>query len=587
MSGIFGLLPLDEFPVDGPAFDQQLVHAESGCAITADARIDYRAGDDRSAAEIILEAYLERGENCLDGLLGDFAFAIWDPREQKFFCARDHFGMRPFYYHHAPGKRFVFASSAREMFRVAEVPYSINRERVADYIVPELEWIDYTSTFFEGICRVPPGHKLVITPGSIELLEFWNPTPGPSLPTMSDEDYIEGFLAVFTNAVDERLREPQGKVGAMLSGGMDSGSVAAIVNELLATRGEGPLRTISAARKPVVNCDESQRIYAIVKKLGTKSAIVDPDDIAPLDERLIADLDEPFDGEFLFMKAIFLAAREQGLDALLDGGAGDLLFNEGAYITRLLRRGRIVSAYREILAASTFWGGQRVSSELLRAPLRAALPEPLKRIVRPRRLRARARHFVADSLISESLANEVDIEARCERMWQMFPGDWIADPALERVSKIRPNVSAGRERYARLAASAGVDTRDPFLDLYVVAYCSQLPGHMVLRNGWPKYLLRAAMAGKLPETVRWGRGKPHLGWAFSDAFLRRQVEGGTITLNSLGASLDGYVDMAKLNDLWRQFESGGDFERLYSAMILARWLCANETRPVVKHRGFS
>lgn len=586
MSSIFGLLPLDDASVASPVFDRSVGHAETGCAITADARIDYRnAGEARDDAAVILEAYLEHGEAILDGLLGDFAFAIWDPRERKLLCARDHFGMRPFYYHHAPGKRFVFASDARAIFQVPEVPYEINKGRVADFLVPQLEWIDYTSTFFEGVFRLPPGHKLVVTPDNFKLSEYWTPTPGPALPTMSDAEFQQGFLDVFTKAVDERLRRPQGNVGTMLSGGMDSGTVAAIASNLLDSSSDGPLHTVSAAKKRDCGCVESQRIYAAIDMIGSESTIVDPDDISDLDEQLLANMHEPFDGEFLFMKAVYLAAHKQGLDVLLDGGAGDLVLNEGAYITRLLRHGRLATAYREILAAPKFWGDSSAIPELLRYPLRTFSPEPLKRLVRPARQRRLAREFVGQSLISEELADQVEIDARCERMWQMFPGDWIADPALERVGKIRPNVSAGRERYARLAASAGLKAADPFLDLNVVAYCSQLPGHLLLRNGFPKYILREAMGGKLPEPVRWGRGKPHIGWVYNDSLIRREKSRGALSLSKLQDTLHGYVDPLSLRGAWRAFETGGNSEPVYSAYVLSRWLEQTGTRPVVDEQA--
>ena len=97
------------------------------------------------------------------------------------FCARDHFGMRPLYYHHQQGRHFLFASDARAILVLPQVPYRINEGRVADFLVPELEWIDYTSTFFEGVYRLPPGHKAIVTPSGLDVAEYWHPQPGPEL----------------------------------------------------------------------------------------------------------------------------------------------------------------------------------------------------------------------------------------------------------------------------------------------------------------------------------------------------------------------------------------------------------------------
>jgi asparagine synthase (glutamine-hydrolysing) len=145
-------------------------HAETGCVITADARLDNRGELFRSLdleeqdrcicdGELILLAYLKWGENSLDRLLGDFAFAIWDSRDLKFFCARDQFGMRPFDYHFSTDRCFVFASDPRAILVLPQVPYRINEGRIADFLVPELERIDFTSTFYEDIYRLHQSHS--------------------------------------------------------------------------------------------------------------------------------------------------------------------------------------------------------------------------------------------------------------------------------------------------------------------------------------------------------------------------------------------------------------------------------------------
>jgi asparagine synthase (glutamine-hydrolysing) len=595
MSGIFGYFRPGGPPIAEPVLTPAPVrHASSGCCIVADARVDYRGdlcrtllldpamvGDDA----LILAAYLRWGDGCLDHLLGDFAFAIWDPRDGRLFCARDHFGMRPFYYHHAPGARFVFASDARDIFRVPAVPYEIDEGRVADYLVPELEWIDYTSTFYRHVHRLPPGHKLTTRGDGIAVSEYWAPVPGPALTAMPDREWIDGFAEVLTRAVEERLHVPAGKAGCMLSGGMDSGSVAALAQELLEARGTGPLHTVSAARGAGEDCVETRRIHATVARLGATATILYPDGIAAHDGELAASIEEPFDGDFLFMKAIFLAARDVGFQALLDGGGGDVVLNEGSYVTRLVRRGRLITAIREMLAEPTFWGASPRAPELLNRLLKAAAPERIKRMTRARRRRTEARRFVGASLIGNDFARRVKIEERCERMYAMFPADWTADAALERIRKIRPNVSAGRERYARLARFAGIEARDPFLDLNVVRFCAQVPGHLLLHHGWPKYILREAMAGRLPDEVRWGRGKPHVGWAFSQQFLRRELGRGNLSLDRMLPSLRGYVDGAALERSWLSFQGGQDFEAVGRAYVLSLWLAQASSRPIAAQQA--
>ncbi len=575
---------------------QPFTHAETGCVITADVRLDNRdelldsfglleQRDSIGDAELILLAYLEWGEDCLDRLLGDFAFTIRDPRHEKLFCARDHFGMRPLYYHHAPGKHFLFASDARAILVLPQVPYRINEGRVADFLVPELEWIDYTSTFFEDVYRLPPGHKVTVTPAGIDVAEYWRPRPGPELGQMSDDDYAQGFLEVFTRAVEARLRAPSGTVGSMLSGGMDSGSVVAVGKEILSARGYGPLPTFSAVRRrdngdSDAGCAESRAIYASVSTPLISATLIYPDALEVLDRPLIAGTEEPFDDECMMLKAVYRAASDQGLRVVLDGGGGDIVLSEGSYIKRLIRQGHIKLALAEIAAESKFW--EESSLRVLLRYARAALvPETVKKRLRRVWDRRNINGYIQSSLICRDFAASVDIRNRFERMRQTFGSGWTPDFAIERSNAIRPNVTGGRERYARIAAATGTEARDPFLDKRVVDYCTRLPGRFRLQDGWPKMILRELMANKLPHEVLWCRGKPHLGSLFNAAVTNHALHRGELNLAGLRESLSDYVDSAALADAWHKFRSGSDSEPIHSAYVLSVWLKDSAYRPVV------
>jgi asparagine synthase (glutamine-hydrolysing) len=572
-------------------------HPESGCVITADVRLDYRhelidalglsRRDAVGDAELILRAYLKWGEGCALRLFGDFAFAIWDPRNRKLFCARDRFGLRPFYYHHVPHERFVFASETRPVLVLPQVPFALNQGRIADYIVQQLEWIDYTSTFFEGISRLPPAHTMTVSASGMRVSEYWAPDPGPPQHYATDDEYEEAFLEVFSGAVAERLRVPETSVGSMLSGGMDSGSIVAIAHGILAAQGKGPLPTYSLARVRGADCLESERIYATLDFLGLDGTKILADDPGSLREDIGANLDEPYDGQFIFMRAILDAAKQQNVKVVLDGAAGDIVFNEGAYIQRLLRRGRIKRAWHETAGEQTYWGASRTARYFARYLASAYVPDVVKRLSRRTRQRRNERAYVRASLISPEFADRVNIDERFERMRATFSGLQSADTALERVRKIRPNLTAGRERYGRIAAWAGVEGRDPFTDQRVVEFCAHLPDHLCARDGWPKFLLRKAMAGRLPDMVRWGRQKPHIGFVFTKTFIRHQESCGRLSLDSLQATLEGYIDPAKMQKAWGDFESGADLVSVYSALehvqracVLSLWLENFVTRPV-------
>ncbi len=148
-----------------------LIGAGGDLAITADARIDNRdqliaafGWHGRSGAEIgdaglILKAYEKWGEHSPEHLLGDFAFAIWDRRKNVVFCARDHFGVKPFYYH-LSGTRLVFASEIKALLSLDDVPRELNDERIGEYLVSIFD--DTASTFYRDISRLPPSHSMTV-----------------------------------------------------------------------------------------------------------------------------------------------------------------------------------------------------------------------------------------------------------------------------------------------------------------------------------------------------------------------------------------------------------------------------------------
>jgi asparagine synthase (glutamine-hydrolysing) len=586
MSSISGFFRLDPAPVAGAEFEAKAnQHAESGCAIAADATLYYRdelqavlglTKDSIDDAGLILSAYLRWGEDCARHLEGDFAFLIWDPRDHKLFGARDRYGLRPFYYHHSPGKSFAFASAARDVLSNRDVPFALNDGRIADFLVPELEWIDLTTTFYEGVFRLPPAHSVSIDAGGTRIVEYYSPEPGPALCLSTDEEYVEAFLEVFSRAVTERLRTEGFDVGSMLSGGIDSGSIIGIAGNYV--------HPFSLARRRGIDCQESRRIYATLDHVGLVGTQIIADDESSLIDELGTGLAEPFDGEYLFLKAIYEAARREDIAIMLDGAAGDVVFNESGYIIRLLRRGRLAKAWCEVVGEHAFWGGPVAISSFLRYLAGAYTPGFIRKPLSKPRQRWREREYVDASLISPEFAKRVDIEDRFDRMRETFAGTRSKDPAIERVCKIRPNLTAGRERYARIAASACIETRDPFTDQRVVDLCSCLPDRQLARDGWRKFLLRNAMAGRLPDAVRWGRGKPHIGAIYNRTFLKQEKYVGRLTFDRLLTGLNGYTDAAALHGAWQEFDAGGPAESIHKAYILLLWLEQSVNRPIVNNR---
>jgi len=401
-------------------------------SITADARIDNRTelvhalgslGCTLSTideAGLILAAYEAWGEHCVNYLVGDFAFVIWDDGRRVLFGARDHFGTRPLVYYHDPGRAFVAASETCGLLRAPEVPASINRARIADFLVPELECVDKTSTFFHRIFRLPPAHTIRVRATGMELSRYWSPDTSHELHLPSDDDYAEAFLETFSAAVESRLRGAN-PPAAMLSGGLDSSSVVAVACRALAQTTGQPLQAYSAVASDPENCAETRSVRAVEALPGLKPHHVRLDDLAPFIEDIDAatgNADELFDVCMILPHAIYGCAKRHGVRVLLDGVDGDYVMSlEPSSLPHLVRRGHWLAAARQAVAFAGFYRGcYRPWSSPWRLIGRsfgsALVPETVRQRSREQRHRDRFHDALERTIISRELAREVDLPAR-------------------------------------------------------------------------------------------------------------------------------------------------------------------------------
>lgn len=508
-----------------------LRHDQSGCIITADVRLDNRDEliamlglDARARAigdgELVLHAYLRWDTECAAHLLGDFAFAIWDPRCQRLLCVRDHVGMRQLIYAHLSGQLFAFATDVEALLRHPDVPVRINEARIADFL-EDMEAIDLTSTFFGDLYRLPPAHALVIEEGRLRCWRYWQLTPGPVIRRSNDAAYEEAFLEVFTEAVRARLRAP-GPVGAMLSGGIDSGSVTVVAARLLAEAGAPPLATFSAI-DPDPDCPESRGIrdsLGIGHIAPHVIALGDDESLHAEVVRLTEDSIEPFDAHMVMIRALYLAAQRNGIRVMLDGVAGDTSLPAGDMIAHHLARGRVREAWREARAQERFWNGAINADRAFRGALKRVLvPGSLRKLRRERYERAQSYLAEAESPVNPALAARIDMPARRRAHYRHIRIDHDCSPANQALRMLHPNIIVARERYDRVASVHGIEPRDPFLDIRVLAFCLSLPAEQLHGDGWPKLILRRVMRGALSDSVLWKTGRHHVGWRYVNHYV--------------------------------------------------------------------
>jgi asparagine synthase (glutamine-hydrolysing) len=351
-------------------YDRQPLQTRDGrLTLVADVRLDNR--EDLAAeldlplagirqlcdAAILLESLDRWGEGALTRLVGDFAFALWNAPAQKLLLVRDFIGQRPLHYHRN-GEFFAFASMAKGLHALAEIPYGPDEQMVAEFLIrmPQRG----PRSFFKGIARLEPGHIVTVTRDGISSSRYWHPQR-PGGRRLRSSNYIEGVRYHLDRATESRLRGANGAVGSHLSGGFDSSAVTATAARLLAPRGgsvvaftaapragydgpslkgcfpdEGPLAAATAGMYP--------NIEHVLIRGDRNSPIENLDRAFYLYERPRLNL-----CNLVWLSAINQAARERNLAVMLIGMMGNLTVSwEGLeLLPELLLAGRFKKLWRE------------------------------------------------------------------------------------------------------------------------------------------------------------------------------------------------------------------------------------------------
>ena len=562
-----------------------------GSAITADARVDNREElisalgiDSHRAAEItdseiILSAYAKWGEDCPSKLLGDFCFAIWDQRNRRLFCARDHFGVKPFYYCHSPGQVFAFASEIKALRCLPEVPNRLNEGRVADYLlsVPG----DKAVTFFQDIRRLPPAHSLRITFDGLGLKNYWALDPSRELRFSSEQEYAAAYLDTFSTAVRRRVRSAF-PIGSALSGGLDSSSIVCLARECLHQEGKPDLKTFSGVFDDVPDSDERPYIASVTQQGGIEAHFVRADQISPLAEweRILWHLEEPIWTPNLFMHwALYTAAHQQNVRIFLDGFLGDNVVGHGwEHLMDLAYDWRWISLLNEVMGVArrqvgfplgrTFW--QYLWEYGLRPRIPRLTREDGGRSARPVHSDNRAAPG-----IDPDFAKRTNIQERyaARQAPDSFP------PGAARKRHYRDlgggEIPLGLEASNKAASAFSIEPRFPFADRQLAEFCLAVPPSQRIEDGRSRMIVRRALANYLPEQIRWRAGKGDLSHNFRKSLLNFEEERLDQIFFGNSQSIEPYFEISMLRRTYQQYKKHpetGNIQAIWSAANLALWL---------------
>ncbi len=471
--------------------EQPLVDPQGGLLLALDGRIDNRAellsalgfrGEEsgRSDASLLMAAHRTWGAACFERLLGSWAAVIVDRRRRRILCSRDPLGNRPLYYCWKRG-RLLVASEAAALLRHPGVSRAIDQEAVAHFFA--LEAPEPGRTFYSQIAELPPGHNLCVDEEGLRTECFWRADAVPRLAYRRDRDYVEHFRELLRASVECRLRG-DGESAVLMSGGLDSTSVAALAAAHLRELEQAPPWAISWSFQKLVPADESRFVRATASACRLRSLTIPGDGEWPLRDLSLWGLDAnaPWEGLYRrLQQRAYRAAADRGVRVLLTGEYGDELYAGDMFWLRdLLRSGRLGGAWKGCLSQLALDACLPLPDRLrLRSAVARVLGRPTGPAGRPEWLTERAWRS-------------------CGRLpGRLFRAEQLAHPLIAHACALETSH----------ASRACIEVRRPYRDRRLIEFALSLPAHLLYRNGWTKYVLREAMRGILPDPVRrrrWG-----------------------------------------------------------------------------------
>lgn len=564
--------------------------------LVADAALDYqdelRATLGLTAAEaphdaaLIVEAYLRWGNAFAEHLHGDFALALWDAPAGRLVCARDHFGLRPFYYARH-GEGLAFASEMRALLLLPDVARTLDHEAAADFLLQATD--DVTATFYRSIRRLPPAHVLVATHGDVRLHRYWALDPHRELRLRSDAAYAEAYRERFVAAVEACLHGG-GRLGTLLSGGLDSSAVTVVARDQMRRTSGAALDTFSCVFDALPRCDERPFIGAVTATGGLQPHLIPADRTSIFDglDRMLHHSEQPFFTPNLFLIwQAWAAAEEAGVERILHGFLGDNVVSSGARrLTELAVSLRWPKLLLELDRIAQLHGR---SVGLYRRLLRHYVVTPLlpTALRRPNGAMAGrlAERLPFHRFVNPDFARAVDWSARARRQAAAAlaaPHSGRTEHHAELTGGLIPGAL---EIENKTAAAFGIEQRYPFADRRLVEFCLAVPTDQKYRAGRTRHIAREALRGVLPEAVRMRATKANLHPSFEHALLRLgRAELDELMTDRLAIAAD-MLDVAALRTAYREVRRCYDATGRPGTSIVPFWLAAQLVRWLERERG--
>jgi len=556
--------------IDVAGGNQPIVNEDSSAAIILNGEI-YNYRDLRRSlmqlghrfhtqgdVETALHLYEEHDVAFLRQLRGMFALAIWDEGKRRLVLARDRVGKKPLYYSLRNDGSLAFASEIKAMLQHPEIPRTPDWKAIDHFLT--LQYVPTPLTAFEGINRLPPAHWLVWQAGRVHIGRYWDLKFTPKR-TEPMAELREELLCKLREAVAIRL-ESEVPLGAFLSGGVDSSTIAALASQVLVK----PLRTFSIGFESA-KFDESRYARLVAQRFGTDHHELRLESTGPeVIEDLVWHYDQPF-GDSSAVPSLHVARiTRPHVTVVLNGDGSDESFagysryRRALYLRQpsLVRLGLGTVAW----ASGHVWGRARRASQLLRNP-RSAYFSTLVHLSSSGKL-----HLYS---VDGPMPPAADPAPPLARLMRGHEGD-LLDAMLDTdVNHYLPDDLLVKMDVATMAHS--LEARSPFLDHELMEFAAVLPSQLKLNRHGGKVLLKAALRGLLPDAIL---DRPKMGFAIPlGEWLRTSLRELLLdTVTSQRALSRGLFRPGAVRDIVNSHLKGDDSNQyvLWDLLMLELWM---------------
>jgi asparagine synthase (glutamine-hydrolysing) len=452
----------------------------------------------KSDTEVIIHAYEEYGDRCVEHFNGMFAFALWDKPKRRLLIGRDHIGIKPLYYWRQ-GPKIVFGSELKAVIAHPDVPKVVDPVAVDHFLT--LEYIPAPRTIFKDIFKLPPGCILIFQDGFLKIEQYWDIHYRE---IYDDESTLVDKLSYLLADAVRLQMVSDVPLGAFLSGGIDSSTVVAYMSKA----SDIPIKTFSIGfGDKTYNELPYARVVASHFNTDHYEEFLEPD-IADLAERLIRHMDEPFGDFSIFPTYLVSQIAREHVKVVLSGDGGDELF--GGYETYLAQSYDRYYRYLPNIVRRDLL--PKIMDMVPPQPAKKGFINKTKRFIEGAALSSSLQHsrwmiFMNDedkrALYKPGLLNTLDgktvdrvLQGYFQRMKQAnaLTQQQYVDVKTYLVDDILTKVD-------RMSMAVSLEARVPLLDYRIAEFAVNLPAHLKLHRGKTKWILRQAVANRLPDVI--------------------------------------------------------------------------------------